>query len=88
MKKIVVAAVIAIWCVPSAALAGERVGDAALGALSELSFWDLSERSPVLSSATQRGPQSPTPGDLNDPSQDNLRSNPRRLSPNQYLRPK
>jgi len=34
MKKIVVAAVIAIWCVPSAALAGERVGDAALGALS------------------------------------------------------
>ena len=34
MKKFVVAAVIAIWCVPSAALAGERVGDAALGALS------------------------------------------------------
>ena len=34
MKKIVVAAVIAIWCVPSATLAGERVGDAALGALS------------------------------------------------------
>ena len=31
---IVVAAVIAIWCVPSATLAGERVGDAALGALS------------------------------------------------------
>src|SRR5262249_25359469 len=27
-------AVIAIWCVPSATLAGERVGDAALGALS------------------------------------------------------
>ena len=34
LKKIVVAAVIAIWCVPSATLAGERVGDAALGALS------------------------------------------------------
>jgi hypothetical protein len=34
MKKIVVAAVIAIWCVPSATLAGERAGDAALGALS------------------------------------------------------
>jgi hypothetical protein len=34
VKKIVVAAVIAIWCVPSATLAGERVGDAALGALS------------------------------------------------------
>ena len=34
MQKIVVAAVIAIWCVPSATLAGERVGDAALGALS------------------------------------------------------
>ena len=34
MKKIMVAAVIAIWCVPSATLAGERVGDAALGALS------------------------------------------------------
>src|SRR5262249_47018981 len=33
MKKIVVAAV-AIWCVPSATLAGERVGDAGLGALS------------------------------------------------------
>ena len=34
MKKIVVAAVIAIWCVPSATVAGERVGDAALGGLS------------------------------------------------------
>ena len=34
MKKIVFAAVIAIWCVPSATPAGERVGDAALGALS------------------------------------------------------
>ena len=34
MKKIVVAAVIAIWCVPSATFAGDRVGDAALGALS------------------------------------------------------
>src|SRR5215831_15329214 len=34
MKKFVVAAVIAIWCVPSATLAGERVGDAALGGLS------------------------------------------------------
>src|SRR5262245_13312370 len=34
MKNIVVAAVIGIWCVPSATLAGERVGDAALGALS------------------------------------------------------
>src|SRR5215470_5923909 len=34
MKKIVVAAVIAIWCVPSATFAGERVDDAALGALS------------------------------------------------------
>jgi hypothetical protein len=34
MKKIVVAVVIAIWCVPSATLAGERVGDAALGAVS------------------------------------------------------
>ena len=34
MKKIVVAAVIAIGCLPSATLAGERVGDAALGALS------------------------------------------------------
>src|SRR5215469_8859669 len=34
MKKIVVAAVVASWCVPSATLAGERVGDAALGALS------------------------------------------------------
>jgi len=33
MKKIVVAAVIAIWCVPSA-LADERVGEAALGGLS------------------------------------------------------
>jgi hypothetical protein len=33
MKKIVVA-VIAILCVPSATLAGERVGEAALGALS------------------------------------------------------
>jgi hypothetical protein len=28
MKKIVVATVIAIWCVPTATLAGERVGDA------------------------------------------------------------
>src|SRR5262245_58964630 len=34
MRKIVVAAVIAIWCVPSATFGGERVGDAALGALS------------------------------------------------------
>jgi hypothetical protein len=34
MKKIVAAAVIAICCVPSAALADERVGEAALGALS------------------------------------------------------
>jgi hypothetical protein len=34
MKKIVVAAVVAVWCVPSATFAGERVGDAALGALS------------------------------------------------------
>ena len=34
MKKIVVATVIAIWCVPTATVAGERVGDAALGALS------------------------------------------------------
>jgi hypothetical protein len=34
MKKIVVATVIAIWCVPTATFAGERVGDAALGALS------------------------------------------------------
>jgi len=34
MKKIVVAAVIPIWCVSSAALAGERLGDAALGAIS------------------------------------------------------
>jgi hypothetical protein len=33
MTKIIVA-VIAIWCVPSATLAGERVGEAALGALS------------------------------------------------------
>src|SRR5436190_23494955 len=34
MKKIVAAAVIAVSCIPSGALAGERVGDAALGALS------------------------------------------------------
>jgi hypothetical protein len=34
MKKTAVAALIAIWCVPSATFAGERVGDAALGALS------------------------------------------------------
>ena len=34
MKKTVVAALIAICCVPSATFAGERVGDAALGALS------------------------------------------------------
>ena len=34
MKKIAVAVVIAIWCVPSPALADERVGDAALGAVS------------------------------------------------------
>jgi hypothetical protein len=34
MKKIVIAAVIAIWCVPSATRADERVGDAALGAVS------------------------------------------------------
>jgi hypothetical protein len=34
MKTTVVAALIAIWCVPSATFAGERVGDAALGALS------------------------------------------------------
>lgn len=34
MKKIVVAAGVAIWCVPSATFAGERVGDAAIGALS------------------------------------------------------
>src|SRR5262245_1110278 len=34
MKKFLVAAVIAIWCVPSVTLAGERVGDAALGGLS------------------------------------------------------
>ena len=34
MKRIVAAAVIAVSCVPSGALAGERVGDAALGAVS------------------------------------------------------
>ena len=34
MKKIIIAAVIAFWCVPLAALADERVGDAALGAVS------------------------------------------------------
>jgi hypothetical protein len=34
MRKIVVAAVIAVSCISSAALAGERVGDAALGGLS------------------------------------------------------
>jgi hypothetical protein len=34
MKKIIIAAVIAVWCVPSAGLADERVGDAALGAVS------------------------------------------------------
>src|SRR5262245_42653724 len=34
MKKTVVEALSAIWCVPSATFAGERVGDAALGALS------------------------------------------------------
>ena len=34
MKKIAVAAVIVIWCVPSPTLADERVGDAALGAVS------------------------------------------------------
>ena len=34
MKKIVIVAVIAIWCVPSATRADERVGDAALGAVS------------------------------------------------------
>ena len=85
MKKIVVAAVIAIWCVPSATPAGERVGDAALGALSELLFWGPSARSPVLSSATQRDPQLLTLGDLGDPSRDNLRSYPRRLRPSECL---
>ena len=34
MKKIAVAAAITIWCAPSPALADERVGDAALGAVS------------------------------------------------------
>jgi hypothetical protein len=34
MKKILVAAVIVIWCVPLAALADERGGDSALGMLS------------------------------------------------------
>lgn len=34
MKRIAAAAVIAIWCVPSPTLADERVGDAALGAVS------------------------------------------------------
>ena len=34
MKKIVAAAVIAVSCMSSAALAGERVGDAALGGVS------------------------------------------------------
>jgi Na+/proline symporter len=34
MKKFVAAAVIAVSCMSSAALAGERVGDAALGGLS------------------------------------------------------
>ena len=34
MKKIVAAAVIAVSCMPTGALAGERVGDAALGGLS------------------------------------------------------
>ncbi len=34
MRKIVVAAVIGVMCIPSATLANERVGDAALGALS------------------------------------------------------
>ena len=34
MKKIIIAAIIGISCMPSGALAGERVGDAALGALS------------------------------------------------------
>lgn len=34
MKKIVAAAVIAVSCISSGALAGERVGDAALGGLS------------------------------------------------------
>jgi hypothetical protein len=34
MRKILIAAVIAIWCVPSATRADERVGDAALGAVS------------------------------------------------------
>src|SRR4029078_1309809 len=34
MKKIIIAAVIAVWCVPSTTLADERVGDAALGAVS------------------------------------------------------
>jgi hypothetical protein len=34
MKKIVVAAVLGLLCIPSGALANERVGDAALGALS------------------------------------------------------
>jgi hypothetical protein len=34
MKKFAVAAVIAMWCVPSPTLADERVGDAALGAVS------------------------------------------------------
>ena len=34
MKRIAVVALIAIWCAPSSALADERVGDAALGAVS------------------------------------------------------
>ena len=85
MKKTVVASLIAIWCVPSATFAGERVGDAALGALSRAVVLGPVGALLVLSSATQRDPQLLTLGDLNDPSRDNLRSYLRRLSPNESL---
>src|SRR5262249_20123289 len=50
-----------------------------------MSFWAPSERLLVLSSATQRDRQLLTPGDLNDPSRDNLRSYPRSLHPNESV---
>ena len=62
MKKIAVAAVIAIWCAPSPALADERVGDAALGAVSGAVVLGPSERSPVPQLDTQRDPLLPTLG--------------------------
>ena len=85
MKKIVVAAVIAIWCVPSATLAGERVGDAALGALSgAVVLGPIGAVAGAVIGYTA-GPSIATLGELGDPSRDNLRSYPRRLHPIEYL---